>query len=299
MSTATQDVQAALDAVRKTTDGYIPTLQRYQKTYLRWRSKFPRETWNGRAEALLQEALRKLGQTPPPPPPPVPPPVVERSVFEGLGGFVASASAFAWDSERGKAFTAAGGKWLAVQWGTPNTDAANRYEIEQRAWAAKWRSRGVLVLGWHDVGHVLGLVPDSPPMDGWCSNPEGVVEARKEADVLRELRRRYPTQPIGSATLGMQPEYPTGLLQQLDVHLLPECMPQEGDPSDTITNSLAWWQQALVPLLRLHPLLLFKPGIRADPTAEVAEARRLGARGIAAFTLENTPVAAFTAMRQT
>lgn len=239
-------------------------------------------------------ARRKKAQEPPPPP--IPTFETKHLIFNELGTYVASASAFSYDSPKAIEFRRQGGKWLAIQFWDPATHAFNLWECQNANWINRWRAQGVKVFGWHRVEHFPGDNPFIADVEGWSYNPESQQEMESLTRQIIDGRSRQPTWPLSAITLGKMLYFPTGLLTQLDIHLIMENFIQEGGDSDDITSSYKFWRDSMVPHNLIHSCLLFKPGIRIDATTETNEAKQLGIKGISAFTGENTPISSWATL---
>lgn len=225
-----------------------------------------------------------------------PKPVVKPSVFSQLGGFVAQAGSFPPDTTSAKAFVKSGGKWLAVQFGDPTTDQRNRQAFSQ-GWAERWRAFGVKVGCWWRVEHVGIPYPATPPVDFRIPNPEQQHELERLPGILAACRKQDPSGPLAVITLGKVPNFPTGLMDSLDAHLILECFLETDKSDTTVTNSVRYFVASQVPLHRIHACLLHKTGESRYPTRiAAAEAHILGVKGLSSFTAENTPADAWQVM---
>lgn len=154
------------------------------------------------------------------------------------------------------------------------------------------------MLGWHRMEHTSQFLPPRPAgTEGWVFNAETQPELDRLQTSMGTYRVAEPEAPIGVVTMGKMPGFPTGLLQQLNSFLIPECFSQE-DADKTVENCVPWWRASEVHLGRINPSYLFKPGIRTDPTAELVHQVTTGAFGVSTFTLENTPPEAFDVIAQ-
>jgi hypothetical protein len=118
-------------------------------------------------------------------------------------------------------------------------------------------------------------------------NAETSYELDRLQSVCGAYRLSNPKAPMGIVPMGKMEHFPTGLLETLNAFLLPECFVQE-DGDKSVTNCVEFWTASSVHLGRINPMLLFKPGIRTDPTAELEEQKYTGAWGLSTFTGENT-----------
>lgn len=223
-------------------------------------------------------------------------PAKPSSLFSQLGDFISQAGSFPPDTASARAFHAAGGKWLAVQFGDPATDQGNRQAFAL-GWADRWRALGVKVGVWWRVEHVGIPVPNTPPCDFRVPNPEQPHEIERLPGILAECRKQDPDGPLAVITLGKVPGFPTGLLETLDVDLILECFLETPRSDTTVTNSVRYWLASQVRLARIKCCLLFKSGYDRYPAGSAAaEAEALGVHGLSAFTAENTPANAWSVM---
>jgi hypothetical protein len=162
-------------------------------------------------------------------------------------------------------------------------------EFVNAQWHLKWITRGVRILGWHRVEHTSLFLPPHPEgISGWLFNAETYYELDRLQAICGAYRYANPGKPMGVVPLGKMEHFPTGLLEKLNMFLLPECFIQE-DGDKSIQNCVEYWTASDVHLGRINPMILFKPGIRTDPTAELEEQLYSGAWGLSTFTGENTP----------
>ncbi len=141
--------------------------------------------------------------------------------------------------------------------------------------------------------HTSAWLPPHPTgLKGWVFNAETQAELDRLQTSIGSYRLSFPKAPVGVVTMGKMPGFPTGLLDFFNAYLIPECFSQE-DADKTPGNCVPWWQASQVHLGRINPSYLFKPGIRTDPTQELAEQVTTGAYGVSVFTGENTPPEAF------
>lgn len=185
-----------------------------------------------------------------------------------------------------------------MQFGDPNSHDANVAEFVNAQWHLKWLTRGVTVLGWHRIYHTsLPLPPHPEGVKGWIFNAETDYEVDRLQTSMGGYRVSHPENPLAAVVMGMQPHFPTGILDTLNAFLIPECFSQE-DADKTVGNCVPWWQASDVHLGRINPCYLFKPGIRTDPTQELNEQEVTGAYGVSTFTGENTPPSSFDIISQ-
>lgn len=227
------------------------------------------------------------------------PPLVQPSVFSQLGAFVSQASSWPHDTPSAQAFIAAGGKWIAVQWGDTATEANNLRRFDE-GWDERWRQQGVKVLGWHRTEHIKGDegewavdMTDSLGLDGYVLNPETPAELQRTHDALKEYRATYPQLPLAVITLGKIGGFPTGALAEQDAHIILECFLETPQADTTVTNSVRYWLASQVERPRIHCCLLAKTGYDTPWATQAGEAKVLGVHGISTFTGENTPAAAW------
>lgn len=218
------------------------------------------------------------------------PPLTKPSLFDELGGFVAQFGSFPPDTESARAFQKAGGKWLAVQFGDPTTDPGNRARFAEGL-AERWRQLGVKVGCWWDVGHVGIPIPVTPPVDFRIPNPEDAAELERLPGILATCRKADPTGPLAVITLGKMPGFPTGLLETLDAHVIPECFLQFPTSDTNVENSVKFFLDSGVAAHRIHPSLLFATDMLPQPPLAIskAQAAKLGVTGFSSYVAENTP----------
>lgn len=225
---------------------------------------------------------------------PLPSPPLVTVQWEGITGVVAQAASWPADYPTAVAARSAGMKRLMLQFGDVTTNDANRREVAG-GWAQKWRD---------------ALGGSSPVMKWWRVNqsegntapyPEILWPAIANTEDLAEMARIPALLDAGAQGLFLlgKPHGPLPIarLNKDGIVVFAECFRMAVTSDHTIKNSHDWFKAAGLDMRLWRPALQAF-GVQFAPLGEqAAEAKAMGARGIAVYLSENVSAQEWAAIK--